>query len=210
MADDQLREQFQESFGKRGIADRSYTRVSVSFPLRFMPVSKEEAERLRRLYVERPSRERSETIALSPSSASQATPGTVSAAILSQLERIERKLDRLLSTQGPAGEGEKEKSFETGQCTDLSGSGLLFTSRWAMGRGWFLKVVVDIPEPQGFSVVALGRVVRVDQEPNSPLYVTACQFDSIHDEDREELIAYIFKRHREVAQMRRDQGQEPE
>ena len=211
MADESFREQFQESFSKRGVADRSYTRVSVSFPVRFMPVSKEEADRLRQAYAQRPSRERSETAALGSSpAAAQATPGTVSAAILAQLDRIERKLDRLLNAQGPAPEGGKEKSFETGQCIDLSGSGILFTSKWAMGKGWFLKVVVDIPELQGFSVVALGRVVRVDQEPDSNLYVTACQFDTIHEEDREELIAYIFKRHRELAQMRRGQDEEQE
>ena len=216
MADELFREQFQETFGKRGVADRSYTRVPVSFPVRFMPVSKEEAEQLRKVYVQRPSRERGETVSLAAPHApsSQATPGTVSAAILSQLERIERKLDRLLSTQAPGGDQGKEKSLEEAQCIDLSGSGILFTSKWAMGKGWFLKLVVDAPEPQGFSVVALGRVVRVDQEPNSNLYVTACQFDSIHEEDREELIAYIFKRHRELAQMRRgqdeDEGSGPE
>jgi len=209
MADDLFREQFQESFGKRGVADRSYTRVPVSFPIRFMPVSKEEAEKLRQAYAQRPSRERGETVSLAPPAAAQATPGTVSAAILSQLERIERKLDRLLNAQSAGPAQDKEKSLEEGQCTDLSGSGILFTSRWAMGKGWFLKLVVDVPEPQGFSVVALGRVVRVDQEPNGNLYVTACQFDSIHEEDREELIAYIFKRHRELAQRRRGQD-EPE
>jgi c-di-GMP-binding flagellar brake protein YcgR len=132
----------------------------------------------------------------------------VSAAILSQLERIERKLDRLLSAQAAGTAPEKEKSLETGQCIDLSGSGILFTSRWAMGKGWFLKLVVDMPDPPGFSVVALGRVVRVDQEPSGSLYVTACQFEAIHEEDREELIAYIFKRHREIAQMRRGQDED--
>ncbi|OGL59976.1 MAG: hypothetical protein A3J27_15530 [Candidatus Tectomicrobia bacterium RIFCSPLOWO2_12_FULL_69_37] len=210
MADEPFREQFQETFGKRGVADRSYTRVSVSFPVRFMPVSKEEAERLRQVYIQRPSRERGETVSLSTphAPASQATPGTVSAAILAQLERIERKLDRLLSAQAAGGEPGKEKSLEEAQCIDLSGSGVLFTSKWAMGKGWYLKLVVDVPEPQGFSVVALGRVVRVDQEPTSNLYVTACQFDAIHEEDREELIAYIFKRHRELAQMRRGQDQD--
>lgn len=214
MADDLFREQIQESFGKRGVADRSYTRVPVSFPVRFMPVSKEEAERLRRDYAQRSSRERGETVAPAAPGASQATPGTVSAAILSQLERIERKLDRLLSAQAAGGDQDKEKGLEAGQCIDLSGSGILFTSKWAMGKGWYLKLVVDIPEPQGFSVVALGRVVRVDQEAAGGLYVTACQFDSIHEEDREELIAYVFKRHRELAQMRRgqeeDQGEQAE
>jgi hypothetical protein len=216
MADELFREQFHESFSKKGVADRSYTRVPVSFPVRFMPVSKEEAERLRRDYTQRPSRERNETVTLSTphAASSQATPGTVSAAILSQLERIERKLDRLLSVQAAGGDQDKEKGLEAGQCIDLSGSGILFTSKWAMGKGWYLKLVVDVPEPQGFSVVALGRVVRVDREGAGGLYVTACQFDSIHEEDREELIGYVFKRHRELAQLRRgqeeDQGEQAE
>jgi len=207
MADDLLRERLQESFERKGIPDRSHSRVPVSFPIRFLPVSKEEAERLHHLYPQRPSRERTDVASYAPATAQQATPGTMSAAILAHLERIERKLDQLLGASGVAPEKEeKEQTLETGQCIDLSASGLLFSSRWAMGKGWFLKLIIDTPEPQPFSVVALGRVVRVDQEADSSLYVTACQFEAIHEEDREEIIAYIFKRHRELAQSRREQG----
>jgi len=205
MAEEIFEDRLQESFEKKGIADRSYTRVAVAFPIRFMPVSKEEAQRLLPEYAAQPTRERMEAGLPLAGGGQHAAPGTVSAAILAQLERIERKLDQVLSASGMSAEKGGEVSFETGQCIDLSGSGLLFTSRWAMSKGWFLKLVIETPEPQAMNVVALGRVVRIEQEAESSLYVTAVHFESIHEEDREELIGFIFKRHREIAQHRRDQ-----
>lgn len=205
MADEQFRERLKDEPPKKGVADRSFSRVATSFPIRFIPVSKDEVERLHKTYLAQPTRERREHTGLGDTPVHQAAPGAANAALMDRLDRIEKKLDQLLQAQGLSVEKPQEANYETGECIDLSGSGLLFNSQWAMGKGWFLKLLIEVPDSPPVSVVALGRVVRVVQLPDSPLYETACHFEAINEEDREELIAYIFKRHREVAQLRREQ-----
>ena len=197
-AADNLRDDLEE----KDIADRGHARVPVSFPMKFMPVSKEEFRELAAEFNSKPTRERPEGV---QTVAEQPSPGqeTVADSIMAALERIEEKLDRLLDSSQTKEAKAKETAFESGHCLDLSGSGLRFTSNWPLSDGWNVKVVIQTPEPHPVLVVALARVVRSRKRPDSDVYQTAALFEAIHEEDRENIIAYIFQRQRELAQLRR-------
>ncbi|MEE9275465.1 MAG: PilZ domain-containing protein [bacterium] len=207
MADKTAADNLRDDFDEKDIADRGHARVPVSFPMKFMPVSKEEFRELAAEFNSKPTRERPEgvqAVAEQPSP----SPGqeTVADSIMAALERIEEKLDRLLDPSYTKGAEARETTYESGHCLDLSGSGLRFTSNWPLSDGWYVKVVIQTPEPHPVIVVALARVVRSRKGEGSNVYQTAALFEAIHEEDREHIIAYIFQRQRELAQLRRQEN----
>lgn len=207
MPADKFEDIFDDSFNVlgKGEKDRAHIRSAETFPIYFIPVSKEEFKELGPSYFSQPTSMRQEKGLPGVPSADTGLTSTMApdSALLTILERIEEKLDRLLVVEGLAEDPSKGPAFETGDCIDLSASGARFSTRWPLSKGWYVKLVITTPEVNSVTVVALGRVVRVDKEEETAIYDTACNFEAIHEEDRERLIAYIFKRQREMARLRR-------
>ncbi|MDA0999759.1 MAG: PilZ domain-containing protein [bacterium] len=210
MPADKFEDSFDDSFSfpGKGDKDRAHIRSAEAFSVYFMPVSKEEFKEFGPLYSSQPTNMRQEEGLPVPSSreAKLTSAGAPDSALLRILERIEDKLDRLLVGGGLAEDRSKGPAFEIGSCIDLSASGVRFSTRWPLSKGWYVKVIITTPEAPPTTVVALARVVRVDKEEEDSTYDTACNFEAIHEEDRERLIAYIFKRQREIARLRRGDG----
>lgn len=195
-----------EELGSFGEDKRQYARTEEEFPIEYTPISKEEYARLSPDYARWRTADRGET-PLNPESfletlrAKGAEPRELE--LLRQVARmfgiVERKVDRLLSLMDKKGSpGEMEK----GTCRDLSGSGMRFSCQWPLTKGWLIKVVIPLPPLHPVTVSALAEVVdsRPAAQPSgSEPHDVAVRFVSIHEDDREELIAYSFKRQRELA-----------
>ena len=194
-------ETFPDSLPAKGVADRAHARTLESFPIKFMPISKEDFEASKQLYLTKSTQDRMEE-GIDVAAVTEETVSSADSPILAILSRIEQKLDKLMETSDLGEEKPKEHKFEIGDCLDLSGSGLRFSSRWPIEKGWYLKVLINTSKPHPAMIAVLAEVVRAEAVSDSSGYVVACKFASIHKEDREAIIAYTFKRQRKLARIR--------
>lgn len=86
-----------------------------------------------------------------------------------------------------------------GRTVDISGGGVLFTTR----AGWIranhlLRVRVDLPQLE--PVVCIARVIRVGQNRISGVVYNqvACKFEDLREGQRDTIIKFIFERQREL------------
>ncbi len=193
---------FPDSLPEKGVADRAYTRTLESFPIKFMPISKEDFESSKQLYLTKSTQDRMgegvDVVAVTEETVSSVSADSP---ILAILGRIEQKLDKLLEASGLSEEKPKEHKFKIGNCLDLSGSGIRFSSRWPIEKEWYLRILINTAEPHPATIVVLGEVVRAEAVSDFSGYIVACKFASIHEEDRETIIAYTVKRQKELARI---------
>lgn len=203
MANEAFADRFRDSFsfGRKGVSDRTFARVAVSFPVRFSVVSEFEYEALRPVFMASPTRERYDAGAGEPQSASKEVPGSMASAIIDRLSAIEKKLDQLLGVTSSEEEG-SGLAVETGHTRDISGAGIRLGTRVALGVGWGLNIMVKTIEPFPLDVTVLGRVVRILPHAEGSIYESACKFVVVNEEDREEINSFVFKRQRELARIR--------
>lgn len=117
--------------------------------------------------------------------------------IYSMWMSIERRLDhviRLLS----------QKVFdapemERGYCLNLSAGGALLRLMEKPERGQKLLVRMNPPTFPLFilEIIAVAKSVAPDAEKGGG-WLVSVEFEAINDQDREDLITYIFKRQREI------------
>ena len=81
MADEAFADRFRDSFSfrRKGVSDRTFARVAVSFPVRFSVVSEFEYEALRPVFMASPTRERYSAEG-ETHSASKEVPGSMASA----------------------------------------------------------------------------------------------------------------------------------
>ena len=197
MFEDRIR----ESFEKKGIADRNLARVTVSFSAQFVLMSEDEFKSQRDIYVSTPTRERLVMEGGQPNAHSN-TSGTMGTAISERLDKIEEKLDLLLVAAGMEVEKSTATAMAIAQINDLSGSGIRMVSQMAMSEGWYLKLTFNIPGEQPFYIETIARVIRSGSQDRNGYCEIACQFEAICEEDQERIIAYVFRRQRELAHNR--------
>jgi c-di-GMP-binding flagellar brake protein YcgR len=128
--------------------------------------------------------------------------GTTTTAIFERLNKIEEKLDLLLIAAGMEAEKSKTSTMEIAQINDLSGSGIRMISQTAMSEGWYLRLTFNIPGEQPFYIETLARVIRSGSQDRNGYFESACQFEAICEEDQDRVIAYVFRRQRELAHNR--------
>ena len=121
-------ETFPDSLPAKGVADRAYARTLESFPIKFMPISNEDFEASKQLYLTKNTQDRMEE-GIDVAAVTEVTVSTADSPILVFLGRIEQKLDKLLAASDLGEEKPEEHKFEIGNRLDLSGSGLRFSSR---------------------------------------------------------------------------------
>jgi hypothetical protein len=161
--------------GGGGEDKRSYFRVHTRVPVRARPVRPEEVERLE---AEIRCRE-----------APAAPP--VDPHLAEWLDRIEAKLDRLLTH---AGLGEKAQlGPEEEQEVLLSGSGMKFRSTNPYSPGTVLLVEFELPTTPRHRVRTLACVI--DQEPSRdepPDFPVVVAFHTIHEIDRDAVVGHTL------------------
>jgi hypothetical protein len=188
---------------------RESARVEDAFPIQFFIVEKETVEQKKKDYLVRRTRDRREDSKTSTNFSeseiitklSNADP-RVAAVILDLYHKYTTLAARIIKKEIKGG-GEENSAT----CVDLSGSGLQFLTKQQIKPGTVFKFIANPPASPPFSVSALGEVMRVELKKD-PLdrkmkYAYGCRFVAIHEDDKEELIQYTFKRQQEMLKMRR-------
>ncbi|PKM81500.1 MAG: hypothetical protein CVU88_03910 [Firmicutes bacterium HGW-Firmicutes-13] len=99
--------------------------------------------------------------------------------------------------EGKPEEG-KEPDFLPAETVDISGGGIKFISDKEMSPGQNLEIKLKLPRRE---VKAVGQVITIqkisDNRSKYPIYRISLKFTRILERDREEIIAFIFRKLRE-------------
>ncbi len=107
------------------------------------------------------------------------------------LDRIERKLDRLLARW----ESEDQAPSVRPTPINLSGAGVRFPSDDPIEQGEYVDVVMVLPGDSSIKVRAFGEVVRqrLVARPSGAVYEIAASFLHLPPKVREAIIRYTFQ-----------------
>ena len=152
-------------------ADREFFRVTTTIPLRATPVGPDDYHRNANEILSR----------IDP------PLPDVDVALIGWLDRIERKLDRLLGHQGLT----ETKSLEASdrKSVELSGSGMSFSSDETNEPGNALLLEFELPETPIRVVRCMGRVVEETESLRGRVGVA---FETIRQSDRDAIVRYTL------------------
>ncbi len=111
--------------------------------------------------------------------------------ILAALERIERKVDRVLERL----EWDDRSPPMRSMSVNLSGAGVRFGSEWPLESGSCVDLALVLPGEPPMRMRAFGEVVRSRKvgRPSGGLFEIAVSFVTITARDRESIIRYTFQ-----------------
>jgi hypothetical protein len=186
-------------FGRKGVTDRAFPRAGVSFPFKYSVIFEKEAEELRSIYLNMETKDRTGR-SVDPPREEEA--GTMAGAIMERLDRIEKKLDRILGEGAVAETRPAGSPMETAYARDISGAGIRMGSVQLLSLGWDLNIEIDTLEPYPLKISALGRVIRNLPDIEGSINESAFEFVGIHEEDRKAIGSFVHRRQRESARIR--------
>lgn len=179
---------------------RGSVRVDVSFPVSFDMVSENDYEKIKNVIVSHRTGDREgDLMPLLGVEELESLDITVAKIWLS----MNSKLDYIIKLLKQRGEGVEEKE---GLCKDISGKGIKMIYKGNLSDGQYIHLRIHPPTFPPLSVVALGKILRAERTAicREGEIETAVEFDTIHEDDREEIISYVFKRQRELLRARRE------
>lgn len=179
---------------------RNHVRVDVSFPVSFDLVSENDYEKIKNMIVSHRTGDREgDLMPLLGVEELESLDITVAKIWLS----MNSKLDYIIKLLKQSGEGVEEKE---GLCKDISGKGIKMIYKGNLSAGQCIHLRIHPPTFPPLSVVALGRILRAERTAicREGEIETAVEFDTIHEDDREEIISYVFKRQRELLRARKE------
>ncbi len=111
--------------------------------------------------------------------------------VISNQEKILKKFDKVEEVQDVS---------KAGECIDISGSGLNMLITEKINPGSFLELTIGPPVNPPIQIVLLGKLLRICQSRDTEIngFEASITFTAINEDDREDLIKYIFKRQREL------------
>lgn len=182
-----------------GMEKRSRGRIEDCLPIEYRVISEAEYGALESRYRLIPTKERGASPAMA------AGDGPADEMVVGLLRELNGKMDRilkLLDRETPQGSLPVQPvRAEQATCADISGSGLRMVSR-RFSAGELLDMLIPLPGFAPCGVGLLAKVVR-DSSPAGPHHDTAVTFAAINEEDREQLITYVFQRQRQILASRR-------
>lgn len=116
--------------------------------------------------------------------------------IISNQEKILSKVDTVEEVQ---------EVSETGECIDISGSGVHMLVTKELRADSLLELTIEPPVNPPIKIILLGKLSRACQSSdnkNEDLEASVT-FTAINEDDRESLIKYIFQRQRELISSRK-------
>ena len=126
---------------------------------------------------------------------------------------LDQKIDKIISNQDRIlknfdTEEEVQELSETGECIDISGSGAHMLVTEELNPGTLLELTIEPPFNTSIQIILLGEISRIskskDKENNC--FEASITFTAINEDDRENLIKYIFQRQRELISSRKKSG----
>ncbi len=123
---------------------------------------------------------------------------------------MDQKMDKLIANQEKILNNidtveEEHDVYETGECIDISGSGIHMLVREELNPGSLLELKIEPPINPPIQIILLGKLSRVrqSQDHENNYFETSVTFTAINEGDRESLIKYIFHRQRELISSRK-------
>ena len=123
---------------------------------------------------------------------------------------LDQKIDKIISNQDRIlknfdTEEEEQELSEAGECIDISGSGAHMLVTEELNPGTLLELTIEPPFNTSIQIILLGEISRIskskDKENNG--FEASITFTAINEDDRENLIKYIFQRQRELISSRK-------
>ncbi|MBI5748918.1 MAG: PilZ domain-containing protein [Nitrospinae bacterium] len=179
---------------------RGSVRVDVSFPVSFDLVSENDYEKIKSVIISHRTGDREgDLMPLLGVEELESLDITVAKIWLS----MNSKLDYIIKLLKQREDGVEEKE---GLCKDISGKGIKMIYKGNLSTGQCIHLRIHPPTFPPLSVVALGKILRGERTAicREGEIETAVEFDTIHEDDREEIISYVFKRQRELLRARRE------
>ena len=178
---------------------RDHVRADVSFPVSFDFVSENDYEKIKNVIVSHRTGDREgDLMPLLGVEELESLDVTVAKIWLA----MNSKLDYIIKLLKKRGEGEEEKE---GVCKDISGKGIKMVYKGNLSAGQCIQLRIHPPTFPPFSVVAIGKILRAEKSAacGEGEVEAAVEFDVIHEDDREEIISYVFTRQRELLRARK-------
>jgi hypothetical protein len=180
-----------------GRKHRTYIRTPVSLPVRYTILTREDYLKLKETEFETEgwedwSEKKNAKLGLDEVMAGE----EIDARLLAILRHLDAKLDRVIDLLKQR--DTQDHQFEA-KAIDISAVGLKLISSQHIQVGTLLHLAISLPSAPSLS--AIGEVKHIDQqleEDDTPCYHIGVGFREIHEEDREEIIRYTFKKQRKL------------
>jgi hypothetical protein len=169
-------------------ADRSFFRVKTSLPLRVTRTPADDYQRLSNEILTRV----------------DASLPEIDVELLGWLDRMERKLDRLLSHYDLIEYSTLDERDR--QNIELSGSGLSFQSDEAIACGTGVLLEFELPETPARTVRCLARVVQELGRDEAGMEAVGVSFEAIRQIDRDAIVRYTLAVQRQEIRSKGDTG----
>lgn len=189
--------------------ERDLARVEDAFPISFFVVDQETKDQKKEDYLSRRTRDRQTESQIFTElgenevleKLANADPGVIE--VINDLYKKYSLLASKVLKKEVKGGGEKS----SGTCIDLSGGGLQFLTKRQIKPNIILKFLITPPSSPPLTISALGEVKRIEKKKDPTdrkmKYAYGTHFYAIHEDDREEIIQYTFKRQQEMLKARR-------
>ena len=123
---------------------------------------------------------------------------------------LDRKIDMVLSNQEKIlkkfdTEDAEQDVSASGECIDISGSGVNLHVSEKIHEEDLLELTIEPPNNPPIQIILLGKSTRIcpSKDKENTGFDVSVTFTAINDDDREELIKYIFQRQRELLYTRK-------
>ncbi len=196
-----------DSIGSDSGKPRNAARTAERFPIEYELITAKDVEILRPIYLEARTAERVDGPAGAIGGADAfLAMGVPQAQIMMYqqtmraIKSLEDKLDDVLKAMGS--ESTDDKKANKAMCVDLSSGGMRMITAQQVKRGALAKLTLTLPPLHPVIVVAVGKIVKASPirlSSGKRAMETAISFEVINENDREEIVAYSFKRQRQEA-----------
>ena len=119
--------------------------------------------------------------------------------IMNMWVSIDQKLNVLMKLAGDKAHG--IPNAEKGIVKDISAKGVKMKTEAALNKGEYLMLRISPPTFPSFILDAVGKVLSTDPAGKGARHCKV-EFTALNPDDRETLIAYVFKRQREILRSR--------
>ncbi len=126
----------------------------------------------------------------------QISHSSLNQVFLGLLVSINEKLENLLKIMAKSGNKKCSLHCKEPAFINISGAGIRLITEEFMEPGTKLRIIFLLPIFPTFEIKALGEVVWTKPKENK--YEVGINFLEIHEDDREALIYYIFRRQRKL------------
>ncbi len=201
---------------KKNSDNRDAVRIHDSFPIKYNIITQKEYEKKKPLYISRRTINRSagkknEAEAFSFNWSAIEDEEDFDPVLIKILFRLDQKIDIVLARQDEilkkftSQDHEEEDIYETGECIDISGTGINTFIPDNLNKDTLLELNIEPHVHPAIQIITLGKVTRVcpsrDKEKSG--HEISVAFTAINEDDREALIKYIFQRQHELISFRK-------